>query len=121
MSDDRSQIIDMLNRYVHVADWLNTGTGVDGSMADFFTEDGVFEFAGRAYDGVEAIEQMFGADEMKDSVHMAFNPVVDIQQGAATAVSKFTLANARSGQTLYGDYRDELRATPDGWRIGRRV
>jgi 3-phenylpropionate/cinnamic acid dioxygenase small subunit len=77
---------------------------------------------------VDSITEFMAAvhEAMSDTKHMMHNMVIDvIDAGHATAVTyvhtvQALAADPKQWIDAVGQYRDEVVATPDGWRIARR-
>jgi len=94
-----------------------------------FTDDVDADYGqiGRWTDAAAITEFMAGVHEaMSDTKHMLHNMVIDVGDGHAGAVTYVHTVQALAADPTQwvdavGQYRDELVATPDGWRIARRV
>jgi SnoaL-like domain len=120
--EDIAQITQVLSLYAHVADWLNKGDpAVEGeslSVRSVFTEDAVFDFAGSKYIGAETIATLFVATP---TIHQTSDAYVFQDGEHVRAHSKFSFTDLTTGKSMWGDYRDLLQRTTEGWRIRERV
>ncbi|WP_157252970.1 nuclear transport factor 2 family protein [Nonomuraea typhae] len=116
--DDISDIRGTLAMFSHAFDNKDLE-----ALSRVFAEDGVLELtkgAGRVIGGLRAIGEFaiaLGADAPD---HHTLDTHVYVAEGVVRARSRY-LAILPDGSVHNGDYLDELRQTPDGWRIGRRV
>jgi hypothetical protein len=114
--------------YSHMIDF-----GDAGSIADLFTEDGVWESTERRLGNRAEIAESFAqrqANTGRRSRHVCTNVAIDVvSPDEATGVSYYTLYREDDvesetaeldGPAMVGDYRDRFVRTPDGWRIAHR-
>jgi len=113
-------ITQVLAQYAHVMD-----RRAARSLPDVFTDDGVFDLAnlgGPVYRGLADLEQFLARD---DEVHPPFHAMtatwVYERDGTMCSLSKWVTADRDTGLPRSGDYLDEWRGTPRGWRIAERV
>ena len=123
---DRIEIQDLLVRYAHAVD-----TRAWKQFAELFTEDAVVDYS--AFGGpcgtveevtafLTTVLPMFAATQ-----HLVANCAIDLDGDRATARTMchnpmaFPGAEGEAGLLLCGLwYVDELRRTPDGWKLRRR-
>ena len=121
--DERTAIIDTVNRYATALD------SRDWALLDqVFTPDAVGDFGAGVLSGREAlrklVKRMLGGSG--PSQHLLANHRVQIQGDRADCVCQVRAFSAGVGPAagrsyeLLGEYRDQLVRTPDGWRIARR-
>ena len=120
---DRDAVIETVTRYATALDARDFGL-----LGAVFTEDVVCEFDAGAVEGrsalLEMLRSMLGGSG--PSQHLLGNHVVEVTGDTARCVSQVRAFSAgvgdASGRTyeLFGEYRDELVRTRDGWRIARR-
>src|SRR5258707_1490241 len=89
------------------------------AYAGLFTEDGVVVQGGRDIIGRERLARLVERSPASAARHYPETPTVDVAGETATASSRFRYDTGQ-GRSLTGDYEDELRRTPEGWRIVRR-
>jgi len=134
---DKLAIRELLERYMRYND--------DGDLdriIELFEEDAELMTAGRRIVGREGIRSFWlqsgyftpgiehwtapGRDLIQPrSVHVASNPIIEVQGDAATAESDFVVVvrttEGRAKVALAGRYRDRLlRTESGGWRIASR-
>jgi uncharacterized protein (TIGR02246 family) len=89
-------------------------------FANLFTEDGIMQLS--------EDRQIVGRDKLTKAVermppsegrHYPEAPEVSVDADTATATSRFR-ALTGTGAEVTGTYHDQLRRTPDGWRIAHR-
>lgn len=116
---DRLEIQELFARFSHVFD----NGDLDG-LGLVFTKDAVIELRrgeGRTFDGLESIAEFVVALGERSPDHQTLDTLLFFgEDGTALARSRY-LALVPDGSAHNGDYYDELRQTPDGWRIARRV
>ena len=114
--------------YSHMIDF-----GDAGSIAELFTDDGVWESAERRLGNRDEIAESFThrqANTGRRSRHVCTNVAIEIVSAdEALGVSYYTLYREDDvdtetaeldGPAMVGDYRDRFVRTPDGWRIAHR-
>jgi ketosteroid isomerase-like protein len=121
--DDRAAVIDTVTRYATALDARDFAM-----LEDVFTQDATCDFGAGAVEGRHAVrrmmEQMLGGGG--PSQHLLGNLVVEVEGDRARCVSQVRAFSAGAGAAagriyeLFGEYRDELVRTPEGWRIARR-
>jgi ketosteroid isomerase-like protein len=109
--------------------------GDAASVADLFTDDGVWESPELTMAGRDRIRAGFGrrqANAARRSRHVCTNLAVEVVGAdVAEGVCYFTLYRADgvepdraapldSGPVIVGDYHDRLVRTAEGWRIAHR-
>lgn len=120
--DERLDVIDTVNRYATALD------SRDWRLLDeVFTPDAVGDFGGSLLTGREALREMVrralgGAGATQ---HLLTNHRVELDGDAARCVCRVRAFHAGAGPAggsyeLFGEYRDRLVRTPEGWRIERR-
>jgi len=120
---DRASIIETVTRYATALD-AHDLAGLDS----VFTEDVVCELGGTPIRGREVLkktlQRMLGGGG--PSQHLLGNHVVRIEGDTARCVSQVRAFSAGAGEAagrtyeLFGEYRDELVRTDEGWRIVHR-
>jgi hypothetical protein len=121
--DDRTAIIDTVNRYATALDSREWAL-----LDEVFTPDAVADFGAGPLQGRESIRRlvrrMLGGSG--PSQHLLTGHRVELDGDAARCVCRVRAFSAGVGPTagrsheLFGEYRDRLVRTPDGWRIARR-
>lgn len=122
--DDRSAVIETVIRYATALDARDFAL-----LDEVFTADVTCDLGAGPIEGREALRSALGRmlGGRGPSQHLLGNHVVEIEADAARCTSQVRAfaagAGAAAGRTyeLFGEYRDELERTPDGWRIARRV
>lgn len=124
-ADAKADITEVLLRYataIDTKDWdLFRSCFTDDVDADY-GEIGRWSDVGSITEFMAAVHEA-----MRDTKHMLHNMVIDmIDAGHATAVTyvhtvQALAADPKQWVDAVGQYRDELVATPDGWRITRRI
>ena len=121
--DDRAAVIDTVNRYATALD------SRDWALLDeVFTPDAVGDFGRGLLTGREAVRdlvrRMLGG--CGPTQHLLANHRVELDGDAARCVCQVRAFHAGAGAggggsyEIFGEYRDRLVRTPDGWRIARR-
>jgi ketosteroid isomerase-like protein len=121
--DDRTAIIDTVNRYAAALD------SRDWALLDeVFTPDAVGDFGAGLLTGREAlrdlVRRMLGG--CGRSRHVLADHRVELAGDTARCVCRVHALSSGAGSAagrrheLFGEYRDRLVRTPDGWRIARR-
>jgi SnoaL-like domain len=121
--DDRTAVIDTVNRYAAALD------SRDWALLDeVFTPDAVGDFGRGPLTGREALRElvrrMLGGSG--PSQHLLANHHVELGGDSARCVCQVRAFSAGTGPAagrsyeLFGEYRDQLVRTPEGWRIARR-
>jgi 3-phenylpropionate/cinnamic acid dioxygenase small subunit len=112
--DDHVAITQLLARYCLTLDLDD----VDAWVA-LFTADGAYEVYGRSWDGHEGLRNMLRT--APGGLHLGGPPVIEMTGAdAAATVQNLLFVERGTGTTRACVYTDELRRTPDGWRIARR-
>jgi hypothetical protein len=86
--------------------------------AALFTDDGQFFAFGRSFDGTEVLTKL--AATAPGGVHLAGEPVIDLDGDTATARSNFFFVYGASREMRIGFYDDVLVRTGEGWRFRKR-
>lgn len=121
---DREAVIDTVNRYATALDTR------DWALLDrVFTADAEGDFGGAPLRGIEALRGLMqgalggcGATQ-----HLLGNHRVELDGDRARCVCQVRAFHAGTGRAagghyeLFGEYRDELLRTAEGWRIARRT
>jgi hypothetical protein len=116
--EDRITIHELIALHGHLVD-----TGQLARLSEVFTYDVVYDLtamSGPTLHGVQAVSE--AAQRLGDRnpvAHLVTNTVVTVDGEQVLARSKF-LGVQRDGSVGSGVYNDELRRTPDGWRIALR-
>jgi SnoaL-like domain len=116
--EDRITIHELIALHGHLVD-----TGQLARLSEVFTYDVVYDLtamSGPTLHGVQAVSE--AAQRLGDRnpvAHLVTNTVVTVDGEQVLARSKF-LGVQRDGSVGSGMYNDELRRTPDGWRIALR-
>jgi 3-phenylpropionate/cinnamic acid dioxygenase small subunit len=113
-ADDYVAISDLLARYCLALDQDD----VDGWLA-LFTPDVSYEVFGRSFEGHDGLRKMLkGAP---GGLHLGGPPVIEMQgRDRARTTQNLLFVDRRSGASRSAVYTDELRRTPEGWRIAKR-
>jgi ketosteroid isomerase-like protein len=121
--DDRTAVIDTVNRYATALD------ARDWALLDeVFTPDAVGDFGAGLLQGREAVRELVRRTlgGSGPSQHLLANHCVELDGDAARCVCQVRALSAGAGRAagrsyeLIGEYRDRLVRTPDGWRIAHR-
>ena len=84
-----------------------------------FTEDGAFEVYGRTWEGHERLRKMMTS--APGGLHLGGPPFVESIDGELARSKQNLLFIEKTGSEFRRTlYTDELRRTPDGWRIRKR-
>ena len=112
-AEDRDEILQLLYRYNHAFD-----SGDAEGWADTFTDDAVFDAAGRVMSGRE--ELVAFASGVGGRRHVLANPLIEVAGDTATVRAYLLLFQ---GKTLArtGASDDAVVRTPAGWRFAKRV
>jgi len=121
--DDRTAVIDTVNRYATALD------SRDWALLDeVFTSDAVGDYGAGLLTGRgalrELVQRMLGGSG--PSQHLLANHRVDLDGDSARCVCQVRAYSAGTGLAagrsyeLLGEYRDRLVRTSEGWRIARR-
>ena len=121
--DDRSAVIDTVNRYATALD-----TREWALLDEVFTPDAVGDFGRATLHGRDAVRGMIRRmlDGSGPSQHLLANHRVELEGDSARCVCQVRAFSAGAGQALgrsyevLGEYRDRLVRRPEGWRIARR-
>jgi hypothetical protein len=121
--DDRTAVIDTVNRYATALDSRDWGL-----LDEVFTPEAVGDFGAGPLAGREALRdlmrRMLGGSG--PSQHLLANHRVELDGDAARCVCQVRAFSAGTGSTagrsyeLLGEYRDRLVRTEEGWRIAHR-
>ena len=122
MSNDKLEILELLNRYI-----LSIDTHDDAQFADNFHDDAVYESpfgtaTGRAQI-LATIHQWHAGGITAGRRHMIGPWRIDVHGDRATSSSSYWVVNAQDGTTIVatGGYTDELTRRDGAWRLQRRV
>ncbi len=112
--EDHVAIMQLLARYCLTLDHDD----VDGWVA-CFTSDAVYEVYGRTWDGEAGLRKMMrGAP---GGLHLGGPPVIEMTgPDDASAQQNLLFVEQTSGVMRKSVYTDDLRRTPEGWRISHR-
>ena len=112
--EDHVAIVQLLARYCLTLDHDD----VDGWVA-CFTSDAVYEVYGRTWDGEAGLRKMMrGAP---GGLHLGGPPVIEMTgPDNASAQQNLLFVERTSGVLRKSVYTDDLRRTPEGWRISHR-
>ncbi len=112
--EDHVAISDLLARYCLTLDQDD----VDGWVA-LFTPDARYEVFGRSFEGHEGLRRLLkGAP---GGLHLGGPPVIElVDRDHARTTQNLLFVDSTSGASRSAVYDDELRRTPDGWRIAKR-
>jgi ketosteroid isomerase-like protein len=123
--EDRQAIVDATIRYCWAID-----TRAYGELNDVFTEDVIFDYAGRApTTGVGPVTDLIAdvLDRLDLSQHMLSNHQIEISPDGPRSRCYFHAQHVRedaeggANYIVAGIYTDLWRKTPDGWRSCRRT
>lgn len=92
----------------------------DEAFAALFTEDGVVVQGGRDTVGRERLARMIQRTPPSPARHYPEPPTIELKGETATADSHFRY-DTGLGRSITGRYADQLRRTPGGWLISRRL
>jgi hypothetical protein len=125
--EDRNEIADLQARYINYNDggWQGPTHNHPGSVADLFTEDGVWEgpLGSVRVQGHAAIAELFGQFQVIPFIiHNVMNPLIEIDgddaRGQWHAIIATTTAEGQAFWT-FGRYLNEYRRASQGWRYTR--
>ena len=89
-------------------------------FANLFTEDGIMQLTeDRQIVGREKLTKAVERMPPSEGRHYPEAPEVSVDGDTANAMSRFR-ALTGTGAEVNGTYHDQLRRTPDGWRIAHR-
>lgn len=109
--EDHVAIAALLARYCLTLDHDD----VDGWLA-LFTPDARYEVYGRSFDGHEGLRRMLAA--APGGLHLGGPPVIEMTgPDRASTQRNLLFVDRETGDARSAVYRDELKRTPDGWRI----
>jgi 3-phenylpropionate/cinnamic acid dioxygenase small subunit len=112
--EDQVAIANLLARYCLTLDVDD----IEGWVA-LFTPDAAFEVYGRTFEGHEGLRRMAGV--APGGLHLGGPPVIElVDQDRARTTQNLLFVDRSDGSSRSAVYRDELRRTPEGWRIARR-
>ncbi|MFI5046926.1 MAG: nuclear transport factor 2 family protein [Acidimicrobiia bacterium] len=114
-AEDRDEILQVLYRYNHAFD-----SGDADEWAGTFTEDAVFNAAGRVMNGREELRTFAGGAGGGGRRHLLMNPVIDVE-GDTAHVRAYVVLLRDGAIGAVGGYDDELARTAEGWRIAKRT
>jgi uncharacterized protein (TIGR02246 family) len=125
-ADDRLDIHELPGRYADALDRLQPDR-----LADVFTDDAVWEMVGGIrLDGLTAIQEFMGRDDVHPGAHLMTNvyidTVTDTPDGAVVhlrsrGVYPVGPSDRRNPSgVFYGHYDDDVVRTDAGWRIRHR-
>lgn len=97
-----------------------------GALAELFTPDGSFNYAGSAASGREAIEEWFTSSQPpgRRGKHLTLNALIDVDADDATVTSDYLWLRSVDGVIsvgLAGRYRDTLARVDGRWLMARRM
>jgi hypothetical protein len=135
LPDDLQTLLDerdcarLVAQYCHLIDH-----GQAASIADLFSEDGVWSSAKNTLNGREEIRAGFQVRQDASgriSRHVCCNAVMDIQDEAHASGVVYIALYRHDGEpgrstspaaapSVVGEYRDAFVRTSDGWRFARR-
>jgi hypothetical protein len=111
---DHSAIANLLARYCLTLDLDD----VEGWVA-LFTPDASYEVYGRSFDGHDGLRKMMAG--APGGLHLGGPPTIDmVDADTATTMQNLLFVDHVNGISRSAVYTDELRRTPEGWRIARR-
>lgn len=111
--EDHVAICDLLARYCLALD----ADDVEGWLA-LFLPDACYEVYGRHFEGHAGLRRMLEA--APGGLHLGGPPAVEMTApDRARTRRNLLFVDRRSGGTRSAVYEDELRRTPEGWRIAR--
>lgn len=113
-ADDYTAIANLLAEYCLALDHDEIDRCID-----LFTDDGAFEVYGRTWAGRDRLRKMMASAPR--GLHLGGPPYVESIDGDAARSKQNLLFMERSGREVRRTlYTDDLRRTPEGWRIRRR-
>ena len=112
ISDDRSDIRDLLARYCVYLD-----LGDADRWAALFTPDAVYQVYGREFTGHDGLRAM--ANAAPGGFHLGGQPMIDVDGDRAQTMRNLLFVEQGSGASRRALYDDDLVRTEDGWRIAR--
>jgi hypothetical protein len=86
--------------------------------AELFTPDGQFFAFGRSFDGHDGLRKLATTSPL--GVHLAGEPVLELDGDEATAQQSFVFVYADDHHLRIGFYDDVLVRTDGGWRFRTR-
>ena len=112
--EDHAAIANLLARYCLALDLDD----VEAWVA-LFTPDASFEVYGRSFVGHDGLRAMMAA--APGGLHLGGPPVVEmVDRDTARTTQNLLFVDRAGGDTRSAVYTDELRRTPEGWRIATR-
>ena len=112
--EDHAAIANLLARYCLALDLDD----VEAWVA-LFTPDASFEVYGRSFVGHDGLRAMAAA--APGGLHLGGPPVIEMVDGdTARTTQNLLFVDRAGGGTRSAVYTDELRRTPEGWRIATR-
>ena len=105
---------------------LRLDDGQFGALAELFTPDGSFSYAGTAVSGPAAIAAWFTTNQppARRGKHLTLNSLIDVDGDHATVTSDYIWVRSLNGVIslgLAGRYQDTLVRTDGRWLIARRA
>ena len=99
--------------------------GAFGTLAELFTADGSFSYAGAAVSGRADIEAWFTSNQPpgRRGKHLTLNALIDVEGDHAAVTSDYLWARSVDGVIslgLAGRYRDTLVRQDGRWLMARR-
>lgn len=112
--EDHAAIANLLARYCLALDLDD----VEAWVA-LFTPDASFEVYGRSFVGHEGLRAMITA--APGGLHLGGPPVIEmVDRDTARTAQNLLFVDRTDGAARSAVYTDELRRTPEGWRIATR-
>lgn len=124
----KDEINDLMYHYLNLSDVSET----PGEIADFFTEDAVYETGGYLSEmpptvGRDAIRELFRGvrNILTFSIHYATNSRIQVAEDGLSASGSWytyeiaTTANDREEVILHAVYENDFVYTDDGWKISK--
>jgi hypothetical protein len=121
---DKEAIESLVNRYAVALDERQWAL-----LTDLFTTDVEADYGGICCSGINALVEMIQSHlgGCGPSQHLFGNLRVQVDGDTATALFYGRVMHAGLGEQrevvfdFWGEYRDELQRTPEGWRTSRRT
>jgi ketosteroid isomerase-like protein len=118
-AEDTLAIHQLIALYGHIIDSREFARA-----SDIFAEDAVYDtsaFDGHVHHGAQAISDVWAAYAHHPLAHHATNVVVTETSDGKVSVASKGLGVRRDNSVRTTNYLDEVKRTPTGWRIVRRV
>jgi 3-phenylpropionate/cinnamic acid dioxygenase small subunit len=113
-AEDHAAIANLLARYCLALDLDDVDAWIG-----LFTPDASFEVFGRSFAGHEGLRKMMAG--APGGLHLGGPPVVEmVDADTARTTQNLLFVDRADGATRSAVYHDQLRRTPDGWRIASR-